>query len=171
MNDQLVQTSDTPLWDTLPEMIQNNLARQHKEGGISMITLPHAKLLRSIALDPSNKVVNDIAKKIDANAEKRRKVTLKADFVALQKEEIALLAELADAKKARKGKRDDCEHVTTVRRLEKTLKASQWKRVGQVTKILGPLTQEELTSADDEEIAEHAFAVKTAQKLAALGRL
>jgi len=168
---QVVETSDTPIWDSLPELIQNNLARQHKEGGIMMITLPHAKLLRSIALDPSNKVVNDIAKKIDANAEKRRKATLKADFVALQKEEIVLLAELEDSKKARKGKRDECEHVDTVRKLEKTLKASQWKRLGQVTKILGPLTQEELTSADDAEIAEHAFAVKTQQKLAALGRL
>jgi hypothetical protein len=40
-----------------------------------------------------------------------------------------------------------------------------------VTKILGPLTQEELTSDDDEEIAEHEYAVMTARKLAALGRL
>lgn len=168
---QVVETSDTPTWDSLPPMVQNNLARQSKEGGIKMFTLPYAKLQRSIVLDPFNKVVTDINRKIKANAQNRRKVTLKADFVALQKEEIVLIAELESAKEARKDTRADCEHVATVNRLNKSLKASEWKRLGQVTKILGPLTQEELTSADDEEIAEHEYAVMTARKLAALGRL
>jgi len=171
MAQEVVETSDTPTWDTLPPMVQNNLARQHWEGGIKSRSLPQAKLQRSIALDPSNKVVSDINRKLKTNAVNRRKVKLHRDFVACQKEEIVLLAELEDAKQARKDTRDECKHVETVKRLEKALDASEWKRYGQVTKILGPLTQEELTSANDEEIAEHAFAIKTAQKLAALGRL
>lgn len=167
---QVVETSDTPVWDTLPKVIQNNLARQHREGGIMAIALPQAKWQLSIVLDPFQEAVKAIQRKIKANAEKRKTAQLKADFVTLQKEEIALLAELETAKKARKDKRAACPHAATTSRLRKTLKASQWIRLNQVVEILGPLTQEELTDADDVEIADHAFAVKRVKKLQALGR-
>lgn len=169
--DTVVQTSDTPVWDTLPAVIQNNLARQHREGGIIRVSLPQAKWLLGIVLDPYTEEVKAITRKIKANAEKRKTAQLKADFVALQKEEIALLAELETAKKARKDRREVCPHAATTSRLRKTLKASQWIRTSQVIEILGPLTQEEITDADDAEIAEHEFAVKREKKLLALGRL
>ncbi|GAH85128.1 unnamed protein product, partial [marine sediment metagenome] len=68
---EVVTTSDTPLWDTLPELIQNNIARQHREGGISAIALPSAKWQLSIVLDPFQEAVKAIMRKIKANAEKR----------------------------------------------------------------------------------------------------
>ncbi len=171
MEAQVVETSDTPVWDTLPTVIQNNIARQHREGGIRRIALPRAKWQLGIVLDPFQEAVKAIQRKIKANAEKRKTVQLKADFVALQKEEIALLAELETAKKARKDKREACPHTATTSRLRKTLKASQWIRTNQVIEILGPLTPEDMTDADDAEIAEHLFAVKRQKKLQALGRL
>lgn len=168
--DQVVVTSDTPVWDTLPEVIQNNIARQHREGGITAIALPSAEWQLSIVLDPFQEAVKAINRKIKANAEKRKTAQLKADFVKLQKEEIALLVELEAAKQMRKDKREACPHAATASRLRKSLKASQWIRTNQVIEILGPLTTEDMTKIDDAEIAEHAFAVKRQKKLQALGR-
>lgn len=164
-------SEQTPIWDTLSEVVQDNLKRQHREGGILTRNLPQAKLQRSIALDPFNDAVKKVQKAIDKIDESLLTATKAAEFRELVKAKKELLAALADAKKARTDKREECPHVTAVNRLQKLVKASQWVRLGQVVDILGPLKHEELTDEDDAAIAEYELTQKQARKLAQLARL
>lgn len=162
------QIEPTFEWDNLPAVIRNNLELQHREGGLEAFTLPAAKLVMGIAVDPYTKVVKAIQAKIKDVDAKLMKASKVADFRQLIEAKRSFLAELAEAKDARTAFRGTCEHVATVNTLNKIVKASRYTRLNQVIDLMGPLAHEEIQAEDADMVAGHQAYIEREKKLRAL---
>lgn len=152
-------------WDDLPEQVQDNLLRQHREGGILSITLPMARTQRKLAMEPWNDAVKEARTTVERIDKDLMKPGNKAvDFRRLVKEKQAAIVELEAAEAARKEFREGNEHVKKVIDLGVHLRASRWIRTGQVVNVLGDLTDQILTETDQAESAAYK-AWKTKQNM------
>lgn len=158
-----VKTVETPDWDALPDIVKNNLQRQHREGGISLFNLPEAEWYKEIALETHAKAKKDARDKI-AKLQDELLAARSNKLNGIRNRIKDALAELDDANEAYKTARDECEHTETVRTLKKGLKASTWIRMAQVSSILGDLHAEDIGDDVKADIAAHAVATAKSQK-------
>jgi len=158
-------TTETPLWDSLPSIVQDNLDRQHKEAGILELEIPPLKVARDDEMEPYKKAVSDIEEALEKLGETRLKTSLKGDFVKLRDKEAELLTALAVAKDARNKARKACEANKGVNKYNAFLKASAYIRTQQVVTVKGPLTAVPMTPEMEAEIEAISSSVKRADAL------
>ena len=153
-------TSTTPEWDSLGPILQNNLLRQHREGGIKARTNPVLTDKVEKALKTHTDEIADLNEQLAKVEEALNKATLAKDLRSCRDERISLLTQIADASKTKRAVRTANEDYVELTHMRKVVKASEWIRTRQVTGILGELKSEGRGPTDDAEIAEFENAQK-----------
>lgn len=162
--EQEAQTA-TPEWDSLGPSIQENILRQHREGGIKAKNIPLLKGRVDTALKPHTDTITDLKKKLGEAEEALDQAKTKADLVKCRDERRSLIAQIkisGDAKITSRKANEDYGELTHFRA---AARASEWMRMIQVTGLLGDLRYESREDKDDKEIAdfEHAQSVAKSQ--------
>ncbi|MCK4697998.1 MAG: hypothetical protein KAT53_06825 [Dehalococcoidia bacterium] len=172
MQTEIDAQTATPEWDSLGPVLQNNLTRQHREGGIKAKNIPLLKGKVDDALKPHTDTVADLRKQLAEVETALDKAELKADFVKYRDERRSLIAQIVLATEAKTKARTANKDNTELVHFRATARASEWMRMRQVTGILGDLRFEKRQESDDTEIAEfeHAqsVAISAAQVVGAL---
>ena len=160
-------TSTTPEWDSLGPILQNNLLRQHREGGIKARTNPILDDKVTKALKPHTDSIADLNEQLAKVEEGLNKATLVKDLRHFRDERVSLTSQIADAGKTKRAVRTANEDYVELTHMRKVIRASEWIRTRQVTGILGELKHEGRGETDDAEIAqfEHAQKLGKAQAL------
>ena len=153
-------TSTTPEWDSLGPILQNNLLRQHREGGIKARTNPILDDKVTKALRPHTEEIADLNEQLAKVEEALNKATLAKDLRTARDERISLLTRIADASSTKRAVRTANTDYVELTHMRKVLKASEWVRTRQVTGILGELKHEGRQDSDEAEIALHENAQK-----------
>lgn len=149
-------------WDSLSPAVQDNLQRQHREGGLKAKTIPFLEKKVEATLMPHTDTIAKLNKKLAEVEVALDKATLHKDFVKSRDARRDLLSKirLANDLKVKDRKADaDYGELTHAR---STLRASGFMRMRQVVGILGDLKYEARQDTDDMEIAEHEHALGVA---------
>lgn len=167
MQTQVEAESQTPAWDSLGPVLQNNLLRQHREGGIKARTNPVLSDKVEKALKPHTDDIADLNEQLAKVEEALNKATLVKDLRDARDERMSLLSKIADAGKTKRTVRTANKDYIELTHMRQVVRASEWIRTRQVTGILGELKHEERQDTDDAEIAqfEHAQKLGKAQAL------
>lgn len=162
----------TPEWDSLGPVLQNNLTRQHREGGIKAKNIPLLEGKVKDALKTHTDSIASLREKLAEVEELLDQAELKADFVKYRDERRVLIAQIVLATESKTKARNANKDYGELTHFRATARASEWMRMRQVTGILGDLRFEERQESDDTEIAEfeHAqsVAISAAQVVGAL---
>lgn len=153
-------------WDSLSPAVQDNLQRQHREGGIKSKNIPLLEGKVDATLMPHTDIIAKLNKKLAEVEVALDKAKLHKDLVKNRDARRDLLREikLANDVKSKDRKADpDYGELTHARA---TARASEFMRMRQVVGILGSLKYEERKDTDDMEIAEHEHALSVAASAA-----
>lgn len=156
----------TPEWDSLSPVLQDNLTRQHREGGIKAKNIPLLEGKVKDALKPHTDTVTDLRKQLAEVEMALDKADLKADFVKCRDERRVLIAKIVLASEAKTKARNANTDYGELGHFRATARASEWMRMRQVTGILGNLKYEQRQESDDMEIAEFEHAQSVAASAA-----
>ena len=164
--DELVSQIPIPSpdeWDSLSPAVQDNLQRQHREGGLKAKNIPLLEGKVKDALKPLADTVADLRKQLAEVETALDEAELKADFVKCRDERRVLIAKMVLAIESKTKARNANADYGELTHFRATARASEWMRMRQVTGILGNLKYEERQESDDMEIAEfeHAQSVAT----------
>jgi len=159
--EQETQTA-TPEWDSLGPVLQDNLTRQHREGGIKAKNIPLLKGKVDDALKPHTDSIAALKEKLAEVETALDKAELKVDFVKYRDERRVLIAQIVLATESKTKARNANKDYVELSHFRSTVRASEWMRMRQVTGILGDLRYEQRQESDDVEIAEFEHAQSVA---------
>lgn len=153
-------------WDSLSPAVQDNLQRQHREGGLKAKSIPFLEKKVEATLMPHTETIAKLNKKLAEVEVALDKATLHKDLVKNRDARRSLLnkIKLANDLKVKERKADaDHGELTHARA---TVRASEYMRMRQAVGILGSLKYETRQDTDDMEIAEHEHALGVAASAA-----
>jgi len=153
-------------WDSLSPAVQDNLQRQHREGGLKSKNIPLLEGKVEATLKPHSDTIASLNKKLAEVEIALDKAKLHKDLVSNRDARRDLLRDikLANDLKGKDRKADaDYGELTHCRA---TARASEFMRMRQVVGILGNLKYEQRQDTDDMEIAEHEHALSVAASAA-----
>uniref|UniRef100_A0A6M3LT20 Uncharacterized protein n=1 Tax=viral metagenome TaxID=1070528 RepID=A0A6M3LT20_9ZZZZ len=153
-------------WDSLSPALQDNLRRQHREGGLKSKNIPLLSGRVDATLKPHSDTISDIKEKLAEVEKAADAAELKADFVKCRDEKRALVTQLVLATEAKKKARTADADYGELTHCRATVRASEFMRMKQVTGILGNLKYEQKQESDDTEIAEFEHAQSVAASAA-----
>ena len=149
-------------WDSLSPAVQDNLQRQHREGGLKAKSIPFLEKKVEATLKPHSDSIDKLNQKLAEVEVALDKATLHKDLVKNRDARRDLLNKirLANDVKVKERKADaDYGELTHCRA---TVRASAFMRMRQVVGLLGDLKYETKQDTDDMEIAEHEHALGVA---------
>ena len=148
-------------WDSLSSVLQDNLLRQRREGGIKVRNIPILSDKVDKTLKPHTDIIAELKKKLAEVEVELDKAKLHKDLVKCRDARRALLNDIKLATDSKSEDRKvDADHIELTH-FRAVARASEWMRMRQVTGILGELQYEQRQDTDAEEIAdfEHAQSV------------
>ena len=165
MSKQVAKTrkSKTPTWDKLGTLYQDNILRQHREGGIKVVTNPVLQEKVETALESHTKDLKTLKEQLAKVEEALNKATLAKDLRQCRDNRITILSQIADATKTKRTTRDANEDYADLKHNRAYLRASEFMRLRQVVSILGELKDEPRRDTDEAEIAEYEQGKKVAK--------
>lgn len=153
-------------WDSLSPVLQDNLLRQRREGGIKVRNIPILSDKVDNTLKPHTDTIAELKKQLAEVEVELDKAKLHKDLVKCRDARRALLNDikLATDNKS-KDRKVDADHIELTH-FRAVARASEWMRMRQVTGILGELQYEQRQDTDAEEIAEFEHAQSVGKSVA-----
>lgn len=145
-------------WDSLGPRTRKNLERQRREGGLKVKTIPKFEGIVDATLKPETDAIADLESQLAKVEARLNKATSAKDLKQSRDERLVLIAQIADAKKAKRTARNADPDYGELTHFRAVNRASEYYRMLDVRELFGELVEEGREDSDDQEIAQHAIA-------------